>query len=65
MVQVQVVEQDEVHGDEDGQVMMIKLQLEKEEREKQKSNDDQGKGINRVFVRQSRHHRGCDWIQDR
>ena len=32
-----MVEQDEVHGVEDGHVMMmIKLQLEKEEREKQK-----------------------------
>ena len=38
MVQDQVVEQDEVHGDEDGHVMnVIKLQLRKEEREKQKS----------------------------
>jgi len=37
MVQGQVMEQDGVHGDEDGHVMMmIKLQLEKEEREKQK-----------------------------
>jgi hypothetical protein len=37
MVQGQVMEQNEVHGGEDGQVMMIKLQLGKEEREKQKS----------------------------
>ena len=37
MVLCQVVELDEVHGDEDGHVMMvIKLQFGKEEREKQK-----------------------------
>ena len=37
MVLCQVVELDQVHGDEDVHVMMvIKLQLEKEEREKQK-----------------------------
>ena len=34
---IQVIEQDEVHGDEGGHEMkMIKLQLGKEEREKQK-----------------------------
>jgi hypothetical protein len=37
MVLGQVVKQDEVHGDEDGHVMMIKLLFGKEEREKQKS----------------------------
>ena len=37
MVQGQVMEQDGVHGVEDGQVMLIKLHLEKEEREKQKN----------------------------
>ena len=37
---------DEVHGDEDGHVMMmVKLQLWKEEREKQKPGVDQGTGI--------------------
>ena len=42
----QVMEQWEVHGDEDGHVMMvIKLQLGKEEREKQKPSVDRGKGI--------------------
>ena len=50
MVQDQVVEQDEVHGDEDVHVMMvIKIQLEKEERET-KIKDDQGKCIKYVFV---------------
>lgn len=43
MVQGQVMEQDGVHGDEDGHVMIvIKLQLGKEESEKQKA---QRKGI--------------------
>ena len=42
----QVMEQWEVHGDEDGHEMkVIKLQLGKEEREKQKPSDDQGKSI--------------------
>ena len=42
----QMMEQWEVHGDEDGHEMkVIKLQLGKEEREKQKPSDDQGKGI--------------------
>ena len=42
---IQVMEQDEVHGDEGGHEMkMIKLQLRKEEREKQ-NQGDQGKGI--------------------
>ena len=36
---------DEVHGDEDGHVlMMIKLNLEKN-KEKNKNREDQGKGI--------------------
>ena len=40
-----MVEQDEVHGGEDGhEMMVIKLQLGKEEREKQ-NQGDQGKGI--------------------
>ena len=42
---IQVIEQDEVHGDEGGHVlMMIKLNLEKK-KEKNKNRDDQGKGI--------------------
>ena len=42
---LQVIEQDEVHGDEDGHVlMMIKLNLEKK-KEKIKNQDNQGKGI--------------------
>ena len=41
-----MVEQDEVHGGEDGhEMMLIKLQLGKEEREKQKPSVDQGKCI--------------------
>ena len=41
-----MVEQEKVHGGEDGHVMMvIKLQLRKEEREKQKPSVDRGKGI--------------------
>ena len=41
---IQVIEQDEVHGDEGGHEMKtIKLQLGKEEREKQ-NQGDQGKG---------------------
>ena len=43
MVQVQVVEQDDVHGDGDGQIEDQVLQLGKKEREKQKW--AQGKGI--------------------
>ena len=40
-----MVEQDKVHGGEDGhEMMVIKLQLGKEEREK-KLSVDQGKGI--------------------
>jgi len=50
VVQVQVVEQDDVHGDGDGQIEDQVLQLGKKEREKQKSNGDQGKGIDRIFV---------------
>ena len=42
---IQVIEQDEVHGDEDGHgLMMIKLNLEKK-KEKNKNQKDQGKGI--------------------
>ena len=42
---IQVIEQDEDHGDEDGHVlMMIKLNLKKK-KEKNKNWDDQGKGI--------------------
>ena len=42
---IQVSEQGEVHGDEDGHVlMMIKLNLEKK-KEKNKNRDDQGKGV--------------------
>jgi hypothetical protein len=42
---IQVMEQDEVHGDEGGhEMMMIKLNLEKT-KEKNKNRDDQGKGI--------------------
>jgi hypothetical protein len=41
---IQVMEQDEVHGDEGGHEMMIKLNLEKT-KEKNKNRDDQGKGI--------------------
>ena len=42
---IQVMEQDEVHGDEGGHEMkMIKLNLEKK-KEKNKNRDDQGKGI--------------------
>ena len=41
-----MVEQDKVHGGEDGhEMMVIKLQLGKEEREKQKPSVYQGKGI--------------------
>ena len=43
VVQVQVVEQDEVHGDEGGQVMMIKALTWK--RRKRKTKLAQGKGI--------------------
>ena len=40
-----MIEQDEVHGDEDGNLlMMIKLNLKKK-KEKNKKQDDQGKGI--------------------
>ena len=40
-----MIEQDEVHGDEDGHVlMMIKLNLEKN-KEKNNNREDQGKGI--------------------
>ena len=38
------------HDNRDGLKMDQVLQLGKEESEKQKSIDDQGKGINRVFV---------------
>ena len=42
---LQVIEQDEVHGVEDGhEMMMIKLNLEKK-KEKNKNREDQGKGI--------------------
>ena len=42
---IQVIEQDEVHGDEGGHVlMMIKLNLKKK-KEKNKNQADQGKGI--------------------
>jgi hypothetical protein len=39
-----VIEQDEVHGDRDGHVLMVKLNMEKK-KEKNKNRDDQGKGI--------------------
>jgi hypothetical protein len=40
-----VIEQDEVHGVEDGhEMMMIKFNLEKK-KEKNKNRDDRGKGI--------------------
>ena len=42
---IQVIEQDEVHGDEGGhEMMMIKLNLEMK-KEKNKIQEDQGKGI--------------------
>ena len=42
---IQVIEQDEVHGDEGGHVsIMIKLNLEKT-KEQNKNQEDQGKGI--------------------
>ena len=39
-----MIEQDEVQGDEDGHVLMIKLNLEKK-KEKNKNREDQSKGI--------------------
>ena len=42
---IQVIEQDEVHGDEGGHLsIMIKLNLEKT-KEQNKNQEDQGKGI--------------------
>ena len=42
---IQVIEQDEVHGDGDGHMLMkIKLNLTKK-KEKNKNRDDKGKGI--------------------
>ena len=53
---------DEVHGGEDGHVMMmIKLQLGKEEREI-KTNEIKAKVSNRFLFWHSRHHRGCECI---
>jgi hypothetical protein len=55
-----VIEQDEVHGDGDGHVlMMIKLNLKKEEREK-KIEMIKAKVYDRFFVLHSRHHKGCE-----
>ena len=54
---------DEVHGDEDGHVMMvIKPQLRKEEREKQKSRLIKVKVSNRFLFWHSRHHRWCECV---
>jgi hypothetical protein len=49
VVQVQGVEQGEVHGDEGGQMMMIKAPTWKRRKRKIKTYGDQGKGINRIL----------------
>jgi hypothetical protein len=50
MFQVQVVEQDAIHGDEDGQKVMIKCSNLEKRKRKTKPYADQGKGINRDFI---------------
>jgi hypothetical protein len=50
VVQVQVVEQADVHSDGDGQKMDQMLKLRKEEIGKQKFHGDQGKGIYKDFI---------------
>ena len=62
MVQVQVVGQDEVHGDEDGQVMMIKLQLGKEKKEKNKNPMMIKAKVSIGFLFSNPDIRGCDWV---
>jgi hypothetical protein len=43
------VEQGEVHGDEGGQMMMIKAPTWKRRKRKTKTYEYQGKGINRIL----------------
>ena len=47
---VQVMKQNDVYGDGDRQSEDQVFELGKEVREKQKSNEDQSKGIDRIFV---------------
>ena len=57
---IQVIEQNEVHGDGGGhEMMMIKLNMEKK-KEKNKNQEDQGNGTRQVFVLHSRQHKGCE-----
>ena len=56
---IQVIEQDEVHGDEGGHEMkMIKLNLENK-KEKNKTKMIKAKVYDRFLFWHLRHHRGC------
>jgi hypothetical protein len=57
------MEQDEVHGVEDGhEMMVIKLKLGKEETKKIKTKEIKANVSNRFFFWHSRHHRGCECV---